>query len=370
MRSSSNTTKKLTFYLLCFAGLSDTVKREFTIHAIKGKFIDQQKLKDHDLIIWQGGSNEVRKFSKLRTVEDIFYAVDESHYSLARLRDLKNNCKISFDMFRQSVFRAIEFKNILFGKRSSKKSVSYTSFVKQDIDHGPARKAVGHYLDGIFASTFPKWKHQDPADIECWGFWVSNLLFVGVRITSSHNRSRNYRQEERKASLRPTIAAAMVVLSQPNPKDKILDPMCGTGTLLIERGLIAPYELIEGYDIDQDAIRLAADNVGRSKLKKIYLNNGDARNLPVENEKFNCIVSNLPFGKVYGSIQTNLDLYHKCLQEWSRLIKSNGRAVLLTSDAKTLHQAQSRLSDCWRIDSELRLKVLGVWASCFVLSRQ
>jgi Putative RNA methylase family UPF0020 len=370
MRSNSNSSRNIVYaYLLCFTGIADVVRLEFDYHKIGGQLTDQKKLQNHDLLIWKGSLDDIAEFRKLRTVEDIFYSVNERPFYVSKLSDLKKNCRIDAEIFRQVVFKSIEVKNILFGRTSNKKSIRYISFVKQDIDHGTARKAVGHYLNNLFSSAFPKWKCADPADIECWGFWVSDLLLVGIRITPSSFRSRSYRQEERQASLRPTIAAAMAILSAPKPNDKIIDPMCGTGTLLIERGSITSYASMAGYDIDASATQLAMSNLTASKLKNIDIACGDAANLPIENQSFNCLICNLPFGKVYGDKQTNFDLYHKCLKEWSRLIEPNGRVVLLTSDTKSMDQVLSKLSGSWNVENKLRFKVLGIWADCFVLSR-
>jgi tRNA (guanine6-N2)-methyltransferase len=370
MRSNSSSARNIVvMYLLCFTGLADVVRREFDYQKIEGQFIDQKTLQNHDLLVWKGTVDSVAKFRKLRTVEDIFYSVSEKPFHVSKIGDLKKNCRIGVETFRQMVFKSIEIKSILFGKTSTKKSIRYISFVKQNVDHGMARKAVGQYLNGFFSDAFPRWKCEDPADMECWGFWVNDLLLIGIRVTSSSFRSRCYRQEERQGSLRPTIAAAMAILSKPTPNDKVIDPMCGTGTLLIERGLMTSYLSMTGYDIDSHAIRLAVSNVTTSKLKGIDIDCGDASNLPLESQSFNCLISNLPFGKIYGSQQTNLDLYYRSLKEWSRLIEPSGRAVLLTSDTKSMNQVLNKLSKLWNVERKLRFKILGTWADCFVLSR-
>ncbi len=370
MGSRANSSQLQTCYLLCFAGIAEVVKEEFQFHKIKGNFIDQRHLKNHDLLVWKGEADEISKFQSLRTVEDIFYAVNDTPFPLKRVSQLKHHPQLNPKTIQKAVFQAINLKNTVFGKRANKKSINFTTFVKQDIDHGSARKGVANYLNQLLASAFPKWKANDPADIECWGFWVNHLLFAGIRITPAHFRSRTYRKEERQGSLRPTIAAAMAILSQPHPHDEVLDPMCGTGTILIERGYLAPYIGLQGYDWDQQAVRLARNNVDRTKLAKIDIHYGDARNLPIKEQHFNCILSNLPFGETYGSSKTNFELYQNCLYQWSQLISSHGKAVLLTSNIKNFYQAQKQMCHYWYIKRKLRFKVLGIWASCFVLSRR
>ncbi len=369
MRSNSYNSKKVNLFLLCFAGLAEIVELELKSNQIKGKVMNKYKLRDHDLIIWHGFNTDITKMKKLRTVEDIFYPLSTKPFHLAKLGDLKKNCKIDINLFRSTIFDSISLKNLLYGNKSKKKSVSYISFVKQDIDRGAGRKAVAGYLNQIFAVAFPKWKCKDPADIECWGFWIKDRLFLGIRITSSSIRARTYRKEERKGSLRPTIAAAMAILSNPNPYDKLIDPMCGSGTLLIERGCLAPYTSLSGYDLDSNATRLAIANAANAGIKNIEIKTDDATNLPVEDASFNCLICNLPFGKNFGNRHANLELYYRCLKEWSRVIELGGRAILLTSDTESFEHAQRKLSSLWKIEKLLRFKVLGIWANCFVLHR-
>ena len=220
------------------------------------------------------------------------------------------------------------------------------------------------------SNAFPKWKCQEPADIECWGFWTKDKLFAGIRVTPSIVRARaTYRQGERIASIRPTIASAMAILSDPSPADRVIDPMCGSGTLLIERGLLESYNSLVGYDIDPDAVDLAKANANHTRLENIGIYIGDATNLLLKSQRFNCLLSNLPFGKVYGNRQTNFALYQKCLNEWSRLLESGGCAILLTADTKSFHQALKGFNNTWKIRTRFQVKVLGIWANCFILDK-
>lgn len=50
---------------------------------------------------------------------------------------------------------------------------------------------------------------------------------------------RGYRQETAHAPLRETLAAAILLLLNWHGQEPLLDPMCGSGTLLIEGGLLA-----------------------------------------------------------------------------------------------------------------------------------
>lgn len=77
-------------------------------------------------------------------------------------------------------------------------------------------------------------------------------------------------------SLRSTTAWAMASLAQLQAGDVVLDPMCGSGTTLIEAAMdrVMPAAAFVGADLSADQIRLSCENIAHAKLKnKIQVNN-------------------------------------------------------------------------------------------------
>src|SRR5438094_843688 len=73
-------------------------------------------------------------------------------------------------------------------------------------------------------------------------FWLSidgATAVCGLRLSDKTMRHRTYKGEHLPASLRPTVAAAMVRLAEVRPGQAVLDPTCGAGTLLAEQLLAA-----------------------------------------------------------------------------------------------------------------------------------
>ncbi|KAK3235505.1 hypothetical protein CYMTET_54299, partial [Cymbomonas tetramitiformis] len=71
---------------------------------------------------------------------------------------------------------------------------------------------------------------------------------------------------------------------------------------------------------------------------------GDATALPLEEGSLDVVLCDLPFGKQFGSVLENKELYPQALQEWGRIVRVGAGAlcahpenphvtVLLTSDA-------------------------------------
>ena len=63
------------------------------------------------------------------------------------------------------------------------------------------------------------------------------------------------------------------------------------------------------------------------------LAHGSCTLLPVRAASVDVLLCDLPFGKMFGSVDGNRELYPKMLAEAARAVRPGGRAVLLTSDS-------------------------------------
>lgn len=207
---------------------------------------------------------------------------------------------------------------------------------------------------------------QDEAELECWLWLNGSEALIGLRLSDATMRHRRYKREHLPASLRPTVAAAMSWLARPTPQDIVLDPLCGAGTLLIERGLLAPCERTIGGDIRAEAVEMARRNARAAHLEATW-QVWDARSLPLTEQSVTRILTNLPFGKQIGSHETNRALYTALAQQFRHVLTDDGLLVTLTSE--------DRLWDIvlrehgWRIVKKVVLVVLGQPASIFVAER-
>jgi len=73
-------------------------------------------------------------------------------------------------------------------------------------------------------------------------------LVLTLRLSDERLRHRDYKVAHMPGSLRPSVAAALGWLSEPAPDDIVLDPMCGAGTVLIERAYLGRYQQLIGGD--------------------------------------------------------------------------------------------------------------------------
>jgi putative N6-adenine-specific DNA methylase len=66
-----------------------------------------------------------------------------------------------------------------------------------------------------------------------------NMVTVSLDSSGDSLHKRGYREDTGLAPLNEVLAAGMVLLSGWNQRSRLIDPMCGSGTLLIEAALIA-----------------------------------------------------------------------------------------------------------------------------------
>ena len=189
---------------------------------------------------------------------------------------------------------------------------------------------------------------------------LKDLVTLTIDTTGPGLHKRGYRTEAGEAPLKETLAAALVLLSKWNPDRIFADPMCGSGTILIEAAMIgrnmAPgvnrnfvsedWESIDksvwedtrkfaenkvndkefrilGSDIDGRLLKIARDNIERAGVDDCVV----VQTLPMQefssNRKYGCIVTNPPYGERLGLAKEVEDIYKdmgrvfKKLDSWS-----------------------------------------------------
>jgi putative N6-adenine-specific DNA methylase len=173
---------------------------------------------------------------------------------------------------------------------------------------------------------------------------------------------RGYRVEPTTAPLKETLAAAILRAAGYDGEQPLIDPMCGSGTILVEAAMIAqrrapnlhrrlaverwpfmgdeasrilrdlrldaerqerraPQEIL-GFDKEEGAVRAARRNVQEAGLSgTIRLSPGDATNLPTL-PGGGWVVSNPPYGdRLRGQGQQAMkSFYYRLGQSFSRLV--------------------------------------------------
>jgi 23S rRNA G2445 N2-methylase RlmL len=222
--------------------------------------------------------------------------------------------------------------------------------------------------DAIERRTVNAWSRiAEKAVVEVWVRTEAETSLIGFRLSDNTMRHRTYKIAQLPASLKPTVAGAMVRLTYPQAEDTFLDPMCGSGTLLIERGIAGRYELLLGGDADPEALEVTKANIG-PRYQPIRIQPMDVRRLPLETASIDKIASNLPFGRRISPDEDLPKLYETAFTEFARVLKPGGRAVLLVAQEGGWKEAL-RNPKYWTPRRRLRIELLGQRPTIVVLDR-
>ena len=178
-------------------------------------------------------------------------------------------------------------------------------------------------------------KHYDVCVSVCW----SDASVVVELPLTNVQQSRSCLAHH---ALRGPVGWAMATLAQLQPALQVVDPMVGRAGTLLEASLVEPTAHLIGFDIDDDQLAAAIDNVAGSAIE---ICQGCAMRLPLANNSCDRIICDLPFGKKHGTAASNRVLYPRAITEMKRVLKPDGLAVLLTT-------CKSLVEQCVRHDSE------------------
>jgi 23S rRNA G2445 N2-methylase RlmL len=304
-----------------------------------------------------------RDILKLRTTEDVFlygWGTDALSY---RAKDL--------DSIERWTARDVRWDALLKLHHAitpkPKGKPTYRLVAQMTGTHGYRRvdalKAMARGLGNVIPAS---WRPaEENAALEIWLTINGAMAICGVRLSDRTMRHRTYKHEHLPASIRPTIAAAMVRLVELKPNQTVLDPMCGAGTLLAEAhlsvrgkrtadGLDWPMRFLGG-DVDASHVRAAAANLRQFGITEIQ--KWDARDLPLVDESVDRILCNPPFGKQLSTPELVVPLYRESVREMDRVLRPAGKCVLIVSDAKALRSAVERVG--WKEQRHAQVRMLG-----------
>jgi 23S rRNA G2445 N2-methylase RlmL len=340
MPTTSSTTRMVVFAL---PGLGPLVRRDLA--RLKGVRVTASGNDGRaDVLLCDVPAGNERSLLDLRTAEDVFVEIgrtlrsegDQPHWIARRI--LKQN----------RLERALRTAG---PRRGGTFRVVARVLQERTFQRTALRRAVS---DAVTIAR-PDWKPADPARTEIWCVEYTRGRFIaGLRLSTAEQRQHGGRKAERQGALRPTVAAAMLGLAGDRDDARILDPCCGSGTILAEahaRGWSAV-----GRDLDPEAVRTTRRNVGRGEVAM-----GDVRELDLEDATFDACVSNLPFGRQYETQGDPTTWLKGALAELARVTKPGGRVVLLVPDIP-----RAAVPPALRLKDRFSLRLLGtpttIWA--------
>lgn len=295
---------------------------------------------------------------RLRTVEDVFllaWGSDELPYTSAALDQIRRwTRKVRWD-------ELLRWHHAIHPKPTGKPS--YWLVTQMTGEHGyrrvDARKALAQGLEGVFPAS---WRQaEENAAVEVWLTIHGTQAVCGLRLSDRTMRHRPYKREHLPASLRPSVAAALVRLAGAGPGMVVVDPMMGAGTILAETAELARHRGISELHLwggDRERLAVQAATINLRRFRPEILARWDTRHLPLPDASVDRVICNPPFGKQLAADE-NLDaLYQSAVREWDRILKPGGRAVLLVGEPAPLLAAIRHVG--WSAQRQDRLRLLGL----------
>ncbi|MBG5881569.1 MULTISPECIES: bifunctional 23S rRNA (guanine(2069)-N(7))-methyltransferase RlmK/23S rRNA (guanine(2445)-N(2))-methyltransferase RlmL [Providencia] len=233
---------------------------------------------------------------------------------------------------------------------------------------------------------------RQEADIRINVYLNKERASVALDLSGDSLHIRGYRDLAGQAPLKETLAAAIIGRSGWQKNTPIVDPMCGSGTLLIEAAMIAAdrapglyrqhwgfnawlkhnpelwREVVTeaqvrfrqglkdttsrfyGFDIDKRVLDMARANARRAGLQDlITFNHGDAAALenPVKTDITGTIISNPPYGERLESEPALIALH----SQFGRIVKARFPGWRLS-----IFSASPELLSCLQLRSEREFK--------------
>ncbi len=135
------------------------------------------------------------------------------------------------------------------------------------------------------------------------------------------------------ASINSVVASCLSLL-EPNAINKVLDPCCGAGTLLIEHNKRYSFSECFGFDKSFDALNLAKRNASANHCKIIFKKNDLIKDSFPENF-FDRIICNPPFDKRV-KLDNKSGFYRSLLKKSFKSLSSGGVLIVYTVQKKLL----------------------------------
>ncbi|NOY99664.1 MAG: class I SAM-dependent RNA methyltransferase, partial [Chloroflexi bacterium] len=195
-----------------------------------------------------------------------------------------------------------------------------------------------------------------------------DVAVLSIDTSGAGLHKRGYRKQAGPAPLKETLAAGLVLLSFWNKDRLLIDPMCGSGTILIEAAMIArniapglkrefaseQWPAIDqeawlqarrsarkavdtnselqlfGYDIDAASVNAGKANAGQAGVgKDIVFAQKDIKDLWID-KRYGIVISNPPYGIKVGELQALNKIYISLNKTFRK--KTGWSLYILTAD--------------------------------------
>lgn len=202
------------------------------------------------------------------------------------------------------------------------------------------RMAVARNLDEFD----PGWQRvQKDADVEIYAGAYGSTMLIGLRLPAPAGREANAQQ------------AAAILLAQPEPDARFVDPQCGDGAILVERVQAGPARLLAGGSAQPEEVEAAQARLGERATICLW----QAEALPLAAQSVDTVASLWP--------EAPRATYVAQLRELDRVLRRPGRAVIL-APAYDLFRDAVRSVPSLQIERGYSARIDERWGRIYIVS--
>lgn len=253
-------------------------------------------------------------------------------------------------------------KKILSGKRTFRIVASNQNKLVA-VNNGLLRK-----IESLVSNASGLTVDRLSPDTEFWLLYRSEKTgYFMLRIT----RHTLCGKPLKKGELRPELSYMLNFISEPHTEDTFIDPFSGFGSIAAARSLLKPASITFACDIDEEKVGALKRRFGKYKKgMPVFVKRMDALDMrQFKDGFFDKIVTDPPWG-LYNHVGMDIEVfYSRMMEEFHRVLKPGGIAVILTAGKTELEGALPKFKGRLVLCSKYDILVSGKKAAVYKLAK-
>jgi len=258
-------------------------------------------------------------------------------FGLSTYPEVDGKSPIQYRRFTRTMDEKI--KNVLVEKGARK--VDYFAYDKPD------RRVAERMNLALWPKSIAQNNLLIPPNSEILAAFTQKHLYFARTLVVYDSALQQYRDESRpyissEISTSPKVCRTLLTLAGARPGDTVLDPFCGTGTILMEAALLGMKVI--GIDIDGNQVQGTKSNLiwfGKDSGQQVdfELIRGDARELSnLVTRQVDAVAFEPSLGPIYSrrpqreDVETNIRdltiLYRTVLSQITQVLRPDGRVAM------------------------------------------
>ena len=187
-------------------------------------------------------------------------------------------------------------------------------------------------------------------------------MYFLMKLTYNRITEKNLKQ----GSLRPEVCYLLSKLANIQEMDIVLDPFCGSGAIPKEIVKHFKYNMCFASDIDESKVSVLKKEY-KNNNKKFFIKVADGLNLDRYEDNFiDAIITDPPWN-IYNKSSDNFEkFYIDMLNEFSRILKYDGRIVILMGNIDVFEKALN-ITKLFKIKNKISVLINGKKANAYLL---